>query len=93
MTKIAVDKGLDKLKYALEEKGYLVETADELSGEISAYIYNDKFPARPKSNIKEKDLDLATQLADGGYLLIRAGGREPEQIIEIIEQRLYSPLF
>ena len=64
MKKIVVDKGLDQLKEELEKRGYLVEAADEISGDIAAYIYNDKFPTTSKDKDKIKGIDASMEFSN-----------------------------
>jgi len=92
--KIAIDKGLDHLKQELQKRGYQVEAADEITGGISAYIYNDT--ASDENDARKsalKKIVTAADKAESSYLLIRAGDKNVEEIVDIIEQRLYSPLF
>ncbi len=94
MKKIAIDKGLDHLKQELQKRGYMVEAADEITGGISAYIYNDATPDGDKAeNSALRKIVTAADKAESGYLLIRAGDKNVDEIVDIIEQRLYSPLF
>jgi hypothetical protein len=94
MKKIAIDHGLEHLKAELQKRGYVVETADEITGGISAYIYNDlTLDDKDTEKTALKKILTAADKADSDYLLVRAGDKNTDEIIDIIEHRLYSPLF
>ncbi|MDD3612685.1 MAG: YkuS family protein [Caldicoprobacterales bacterium] len=93
MKRIAVDKGLDNIKAELEKKGYLVEFADDITGDIAAYIYKDSFYPIPRQEGDTRKTDKNKPASQSNVLLVRAQDKDPDQIADILERRLYSPLF
>jgi hypothetical protein len=96
---IALERGLDNLKAYLDSKGYYTVFADDIStaGILpSAFIYKDPNAVNQQLNIDssfKNNTLLSTAEPDSGILLIYAKGISPEQIVYMIENRLYSPLF
>lgn len=92
---IALERGLEPLKLILENKGYRTVFADEMDEWVSAYIYQDQNALGQQSlhSSLNNSLVSSTNEAGSGVLLIQAGNRTPEQIIYMIESRVYSPLF
>ena len=95
MKSIALERGLEALKQILEEKGYHTVFADEMDAWVSAYIYQDNNALGKQSlhsTLNNSFMSNSTE-ANTGVLLIQAGDKTPEQIIYMIENRVYSPLF
>lgn len=94
---IAIQRGLEGLKEKLEQRGYRVYYEDEYTHPVDAYIYNNH------SNIMDTDYDFGSALTSSiekrynhnhrGVLLISAKNKNIEQIEQIINNRVYSPLF
>ena len=95
MKVIALERGLEELKDSLERYGYQTVFADEITGWISAYIYQEENAlAQPAlHSTLNNSLSSAASLDNSGVLLIQARDKTPEQIIHMIENRIYSPLF
>lgn len=95
MKTIALERGLEPLKQILEEKGYHTVYEDEMDGWVSAYIYQDTNAIGQQSlhTTLNNSLMSNTSEVNPGVLLIQAKDRTPEQIIYMIENRVYSPLF
>ena len=67
-----MDKGLDNIKAELEKKGYLVEFADDITGDIAAYIYKDSFTQyQGKRGILGKQIKTSRHHNQMSYLLGR----------------------
>lgn len=95
MKTIALERGLEALKQKLEEKGYHTVFADEMDAWVSAYIYLDNNALGKQSlhsSLNNSFMSNTTE-ANSGVLLIQASNNTPEQIIYMIENRVYSPLF
>ncbi|MGI6569821.1 MAG: YkuS family protein [Caldicoprobacterales bacterium] len=92
---IALERGLEELKPALEARGYKAVFADEIEGSISAYIYQGQNLLGQQSFHSALNNFLLTDSAERntGVLLIQAANKTVDQIISIIENRTYSPLF
>ncbi len=92
---IALERGLEALKLILEEEGYHTVFADEMDTWVSAYIYHDNNALGKHSLHSSFNSSFMSNKveANTGVLLIQAGDKTPEQIIYMIENRVYSPLF
>jgi hypothetical protein len=95
MKKIAFQRGLDQLKAALEQKGYDTVFEDEIDGYVTAYIYQDQHTLGEQTFHASLNGSLLSGPAppNPGILLINAKNKSPEDIIAMIENRIYSPLF
>ena len=96
MKTVVLERGMDDLKTTLEQRGYSIVYTDEITGgDISAYIYEDDntlVQSSFHSSLNNSFTSAATAVQPG-ILLINAKDKQPDQIISIIENRLYSPLF
>lgn len=95
MKTIALERGLEPLKQILEENGYHTVFADEMDAWVSAYIYQDNNALGQHSlhsSLNNSFISSTTEV-NTGILLIQARDKTPEQIIYMIENRVYSPLF
>ncbi len=95
MKTIALERGLEALKQILDEKGYQTVFADEMDTWVSAYIYQDRNALGQQSllgSLNNSFMSTTTE-ANSGVLLIQAKDQTTEQIIYMIENRVYSPLF
>jgi hypothetical protein len=95
MKTIALERGLDDLKAILEQRGYDTVYEDEINGYVSAYIYQEQDILSRQTFHASLNNSLLSDTAslDSSILLIHARGKSPDEIISVIENRVYSPLF
>jgi hypothetical protein len=90
---IALERGLDELKQFLDERGYNTVYADEADTAVSVYIYQEQNALGQISLHSSLNNTTLTDQGSSGILLIQARDKTPEQVVAMIENRLYSPLF
>ena len=94
---VGIQRGLEGYKKRLEERGYRIYYEDEYNYPVDAYIY------MTHPNIMDTDYDHGPTLTasiekrsnhkHSGILLINALNKDIDQIEEILNNRVYSPLF
>ena len=90
---IALERGLEELKQYLDERGYNTVFADEADAAVSVYIYQEQ-NALENMNLNSSLSNITqSDQQSPGILLIQARDKTPEQVVAMIENRLYSPLF
>ncbi|KGG79457.1 YkuS family protein [Caloranaerobacter azorensis] len=90
--KIAIQNGLDDLKYSLKSRGYEVYDINE-NKEVEAVIYMADGYNVPYID-KFINMNTGVEMSGGNeVLLINATGKTLQEIEYIINNRLYSPLF
>jgi len=91
---IAIEKGLEKLKQQLEDKGYKCFYIGE-DGIADAIIYKDKdnHPYFQVNNSHQFTSVNNRNAGTSGALLINAENKTIDEIIGILNRRTYSPLF
>lgn len=90
---IALERGLEELKQFLDERGYNTVYADEADTAVSVYIYQEQNALGQISLHSSLNNTTLTDQGSSGILLIQARDKTPEQVVAMIESRLYSPLF
>jgi hypothetical protein len=90
---IALERGLEELKQALEERGYHTVYADAMDAPVSVYIYQEQHTLDQESFHSSLNNSMVSGPDQSGILLIHAKDTPVDQIIAMIENRLYSPLF
>lgn len=90
---IALERGLEELKQFLDDNGYTTIFADESDSAVSVYIYQDHNGLEHMSFNSSLTNTSFTDQDSEGILLIQARDKTPEQVVAMIEHRLYSPLF
>ncbi|HHU48803.1 MAG: YkuS family protein [Caldicoprobacterales bacterium] len=93
MKTIALERGLEELKQALEEHGYNTVFADEIDTPVSVYIYQGQNSPGQAGLYSSLDNYMQSESESAGILLIQAKDKTPEQIMAMIENKVYSPLF
>lgn len=96
MPTVAVQRGLEDIKSYLEENGYDAVYTDDVAGPVIAYVYleNEYRPVYNKLNsMLENRFTGAVNGNTQGVLLINAKGKQPEDILQILSNRTYTPLF
>lgn len=95
MKTIAFQRGLEQLKSTLEQRGYDTIYEDEIDGYISAYIYQNQHTLGEQTFHASLNSSLLSgpTAPNPGILLINAKDKSTEDIIDMIENRIYSPLF
>lgn len=90
---IAVQKGLDKIKADLEERGYVVVNAESCSCPIDALVYEGcSFQISHITGDNIPSINSAERCSYG-VLLINSTGKSIDDLEYIINRRCYSPLF
>lgn len=91
---IAIEKGLTDIKEALEEKGYETFFIGE-KPLADAIIYKNRYshPYFQVNNMPITSLQSSNTVGFNGALLINAENKSMEEILQILEKRIYSPLF
>lgn len=90
---IALERDLGELKQFLDERGYSTVFADEADAAVSVYIYQEQNALGQMSYHSSLNNASLPDQQSAGILLIQARDKTPEQVIAMIENRLYSPLF
>lgn len=94
---VAISKGLEGFKEKLEQRGYEVVYEEEYPYPVDAYIYtnhrdwlelNDDIRPELTSSIEKR-----SNHKHQGILLINAQNKSIDQIEQILNNRVYSPLF
>jgi hypothetical protein len=95
MKTIALEKGMDELKTALEQRGYRTVYEDEIASYVDAYLYTDPYVLGQQSFHASLNNSLlsGTTAENASILLVNAKDKTPDEIIAMIENRVYSPLF
>lgn len=91
---IAIQTGLEDLKSALERRGHNVFYIGE-DQSANAVLYNepDTYPYYEVNNIPSAAASVAGENTAYGALLINVSNKTEDEILRILEKRLYSPLF
>lgn len=91
---VAIQKGLESLKGTLEQKGHHVFYIGEDEA-ADAVLYNepDTHPYYDVNNIPSATASTASGNAAFGALLVNVSNKGEEEILRILEKRIYSPLF
>jgi hypothetical protein len=95
MKTIAIERGLEELKAILEQRGYHAVYEDEITGYVSAYVYQgpNTLGQQAFHSSLNNSLLSGTAAENTGILLVNARDKTPDEIIAMIENRIYSPLF
>lgn len=92
--KIAIQRGLEDLKNILEEKGHYVFYIGE-NQYADAVLYNeiDTYPYYEVNNIPSVTDSAISENIGFGALLVNVLNKSDEEILRILDRRLYSPMF
>jgi hypothetical protein len=95
MQTIILERGMEELKTILEQHGYHTVYEDEGSSTATCYIYRGQNPLSQKTFPSFQNIEGIFDAAASGpnILMIPAENKTPEEIIAMIENRVYSPLF
>lgn len=96
MIVVAVQKGLEEIKTALEQKGFHTVYTDEVTQPVTACVYYEEennLAYGTISSYLQNGLSATVGVHNSGILLINSKGKDPDEIARIIKQRTYSPLF
>ena len=96
MKTIAVQRGLEQIKNYLDNMGYKTVFYDDINSPVDALIYSQDNASNALVNINQllsKQYSILTDAATYGTILINAKDKSPDDIVKIIESRLYGPLF
>ncbi len=94
---VGIQKGLEELKKQLQNKGYYVVEVEKYKHPIDAYVY---IGTRAEGVIE--GLSITNQFYTGmesreskglGVLMINAYNKTIEEIEQILQDRVYTPLF
>lgn len=91
---IAIQKGLESLINVLENHGHRVFYIGE-NQVADAVLYNemDTYPYYEVNNISSVTSATATGNIGYGALLLNVSNKSEEEILRILDRRLYSPIF
>ena len=90
---IAIQKGLENIGKELEARGYEVFSIGE-SGIADAVLYKDigTYPYYDVNNISSAASSLINENMYYGALLVNITNKSMDDIVQILENRVYSPL-
>lgn len=91
---VAIQKGLDELKRELDARGYNTFFIGE-SKVADAVIYKDRdrFPYYEVNNVPSAAVSSDNANMGFGTLLVNATNKNIDEIVSILHNRTYSPLF
>lgn len=91
---IAIQKSLEPLKEQLERRGHRVFYIGE-NNLADAVLYEeaDTYPYYEANNIPSAFTSAFADDSAYGALLVNAANKSLEEILEILDKRVYSPLF
>jgi hypothetical protein len=94
---VAVQRGLDYIKNQLNHLGYQTVFFDEVNYPVDAFIYFEKNNSRTLINLNnylsQQYMAQNHNISCPGTILINAKDKSIDEIVQIIEKRVYSPLF
>ncbi|HBG75444.1 YkuS family protein [Eubacteriales bacterium mix99] len=93
MQTIVLERGMEELKTILEQHGYHTIYEDEESDTATCYIYREQNPLSQKTFPSFRNMEELSASSASNILMIPAENKTPEEIITMIENRVYSPLF
>ncbi len=95
MKVVAIEKELAHLKGILDSRGYKTVFPEDTNDPVYAFIYyEDSFNIDSMNmNSYSNNVMISSSEYGPGTLLINANGKSPDDIISILERRIYSPLF
>ena len=91
---IAIQRGLEDLREALEARGHHVfYIGDHENADAVLYNEMDSHPYYEVNNIPS--VTASTQGANAAYgvLLVNVSNKSQDEILRILDRRVYSPLF
>lgn len=87
---IAIQKGLDGLKNTLQSMGFTVfYIGDDQVADAVLYNEPDTYPYYDVNNIPSATASTAAY----GALLVNVSNKTEDEIVKILNSRVYSPLF
>ena len=91
---IAIQRGLEELKSTLQSRGFTVFYIGE-NNAADAVLYNepDTYPYYDINNIPSASASTLGTNAAYGALLVNVSNKTDEEIVKILNSRVYSPLF
>ncbi|WP_058486384.1 YkuS family protein [Defluviitalea phaphyphila] len=94
---IGIQRGLEGIKEKLEERGYKVVYEDEYNYPVDAYIYIDHPNWMEENNsigvVLTSSVQKRAKHKHNGILFINGKNKSIDEIEQIINNRVYSPLF
>ncbi|MDF2839525.1 MAG: hypothetical protein K0Q99_296 [Clostridia bacterium] len=91
---IAIQKGLNKLKSTLESKGHNVfEIGDNQNADAVLYSETDTHPYYDVNNIPSVTAASSVANVAYGVLLVNVSNKTEDEVLRILDKRVYSPLF
>ncbi len=92
--RVAIDPRLIEIKKLLHSKNYEVYPIDtSLSTPVSAVIYMESGNSGGLLSYSGPTALTSSACLSTGTFMINAHNKTPEQVLSILEQRIYSPLF
>jgi len=94
---VAIARGLEGIKEKLEQRGYQVVYEDEYPYPVDAYIYINHPNWMELSDEIRPELTSSVEKRSNhkhhGVLIINAQNKSIDEIEQILNNRVYSPLF
>lgn len=91
---IAIQKGLDNLRTALESRGHHVfYIGDDQNADAVLYNEADSHPYYDVNNIPSVTASTPGANAAYGVLLVNVSNKTEDEVLRILDKRIYSPLF
>ncbi len=91
---IAIQKGLEQLKGQLENRGHKVSyIGDNKMVDAIVYRETNSYPYYEVNNVPSAFTSGFDNHAVYGALIVNAANKSLEEILEILDKRVYSPLF
>jgi hypothetical protein len=87
---IAIQRGLEEIKMRLDAIGYNTLYHDEISTPIDAYVY---YGTPDQMSLVSVNNMLNNSIMSSNPIVVNAYQKSIDDIVKIIESRVYSPLF
>ncbi|ADL08974.1 YkuS family protein [Thermosediminibacter oceani] len=91
---IALEDGLEDLGEYLRQRGFITVPWSQVSGPVDAVVYTGRklkdIVSKPYNSFSEEMSDELTPMSPFGVLLVNAEERTPEEVYEIIKNRVYE---
>ncbi|TYP57422.1 YkuS family protein [Thermosediminibacter litoriperuensis] len=91
---IALEDGLEELGQYLRQRGFITVPWSQVSGPVDAVVYTGRklkeITMTPYNSSSEELSDELNPGSPFGVLLVNAEDRTPEEIYEIIKNRIYE---
>jgi hypothetical protein len=91
---VAIQKDLDNLRSVLKSRGHNVfNIGDNQNADAVLYSETDTYPYYDVNNIPSATASTAGANVAYGVLLVNVSNKTEEEVLRILDKRVYSPLF